>query len=90
MRYSLKNQDKILPHANLDWAIAAEAARLCEKYEKDVFDCGDLSKILGLGKNNIRELMNSRDFPTKTVGNRKFVTALGLAAWMVMEFYNSA
>jgi hypothetical protein len=89
MKYPITPQEKTLPNARLDAAIALEAARLCGKYEKDVFDCDDLMKILGLGKNNVRELMNSREFPTKTVGNRKFVTALGLAAWEAKEFYDS-
>jgi hypothetical protein len=89
MKHSLKSQEKTLPNARLDMAIAAEAARLSDKYEKDVFDCDDLVKILGLGKNNVRELMNSREFPTKTVGARKFVTPLGLSAWMAKEFYQN-
>jgi hypothetical protein len=52
-------------------AAAIEARRLAEKYGKDFLDCEDLVKITGVGRNNIRQLLNSVDFPTIEIGNRK-------------------
>jgi hypothetical protein len=63
-------------------AIAYEAKRLAEKYDKDTFDCKDLQKILNLGKNNVRNLLNSSDFPSVQIGNRKLISALSLASWL--------
>jgi hypothetical protein len=42
--------------------------------------------ILGVGKNNVRELMKSKYFPVLTVGRRKVVSALALSVWMA-RFY---
>ena len=64
-------------------AAAIEAKRLAEKYEKDFFDCEDLTNIMSIGKNNIRELMKSEDFPTIEVGNRKVVSVIAFAMWAI-------
>jgi hypothetical protein len=62
-------------------AIALEAKRLSEKYGKDFFECDDLIKILGVGRDNVRGLMKSKNFPAKTIGGRKVVSAAAFAAW---------
>ena len=62
-------------------AVALEARRLSEKYDKDFLCCDDLMDSMGLGMNNIRQLMSSDDFPTITVGNRKVVSVLAFALW---------
>ena len=59
--------------------ISAEAKRLAERYNKDYLDCEDLMKITGLGKGNVRTLMNRFDFPTTTVGKRKVISVLSFA-----------
>lgn len=61
--------------------IALEAKRIAERYNKDFLDCEDLKKIIGVGKNNIRDLMKSEDFPTIEIGNRKVVSVTAFAAW---------
>ena len=66
-------------------AAALEAKRLAEKYQKDFFDCDDLVNMMQVGKNNIRQLMRSKTFPTIEIGNRKVVSALGLALWLVEQ-----
>ena len=63
-------------------AAALEAKRLSEKYNKDFFDCDDLVKIMGVGKNNIRDLMRSSSFPTVEIGNRKVVSVIGFSLWL--------
>lgn len=64
-------------------AAALEAKRLSEKYNKDFFNCDDLVLIMNVGKNNIRTLMNSTDFPTIEVGNRKVVSVLSFVIWAI-------
>ena len=62
-------------------AAALEAKRISEKYQKDFFSCDDLVEIMGVGKNNIRELMNSGTFPTIEIGNRKVVSVISFVLW---------
>jgi len=70
-------------NADKGLAAAMEAKRLSEKYNKDFLDCDDLIKILGVGKNNVRELMKSQEFPTISIGNRKVVSVIGFAMWLL-------
>lgn len=62
-------------------AAALEARRISEKYKKDFLSCDDLVEIMGVGKNNIRELMGSRRFPTIEIGNRKVVSVISFVLW---------
>ena len=73
--------DTINVYSELGVAAAIEAKRIAEKYGKDYLDCDDLVKIMDIGKNNIRQLMGSDDFPTITVGNRKVVSVIAFALW---------
>ena len=70
-------------NSELGVAAAIEARRLSEKYGKDFFDCDDLVQIMGVGKNNIRNLMGSDSFPTIEVGNRKVVSVIAFSLWSV-------
>lgn len=76
-------------NSDLGVAAALEAHRLSVKYNKDYFDCADLVAIMGVGTNNIRQLMNSDSFPTIEVGNRKVVSVLAFALWSLQptRFY---
>ena len=62
-------------------AAALEAERLAKKYQKDFLNCDDLVKIMKVGKNNIRSLMNSGSFPTIEIGNRKVVSIISFVLW---------
>jgi hypothetical protein len=62
-------------------AAALEARRIAEKYNKDFFSCDDLVEIMGVGKNNVRELMGSGKFPTIEIGNRKVVSVISFVLW---------
>lgn len=68
---------------NSEWGVAAaiEARRLAEKYDKDFLDCDDLVKIMGIGRNNVRQLLNSDSFPTVEIGNRKVVSVIAFTMW---------
>lgn len=61
--------------------ISAEAKRLSDKYGKDYFDCADIIKITGLGRDNVRDLMNRKDFPIMKVGKRRIVSVMAFATW---------
>ena len=69
--------------------VALEAQRLADKYGKDTFDCEDLIVILGVGRNNVRELMRSNRFPTLAIGARKVVSAIALAKWMLSDHFET-
>ena len=69
-------------------AAALEAKRLSEKYGKDFLDCEDLVAIMGIGKNNARQLLNSDSFPTLEIGNRKVVSVIAFTMWLLMKRTN--
>ena len=70
---------------NIDNLIKAEADRLTTKYNKDFLDCEDLIKITGLGRDNVRNLMRSKNFPTTKVGKRQVVSVLNFVTWMTLN-----
>jgi len=84
MRVHAMNE-KITVTSDLGIAAAMEAQRLAEKYGKDFLDCDDLIAILGVGRNNVRSLMCSVDFPILKIGNRKVISVLAFALWSLKE-----
>jgi len=82
-RPAILGEYKALLSINSEIGIAAaiEAQRLAEKYGKDFLCCEDLVSIMGVGKNNIRQMLNSDDFPTMEIGNRKVVSVIAFTLW---------
>lgn len=70
---------------NIDNLIKSEVDRLTTKYNKDFLDCEDLIKITGLGRDNVRNLMRSKNFPTTKVGKRQVVSVLNFVTWMTLN-----
>ena len=70
---------------NVDNLIKAEVDRLTTKYNKDFLDCEDLIKITGLGRDNVRNLMRSKNFPTTKVGKRQVVSVLNFVTWIALN-----
>ena len=70
---------------NIDNLIKGEVDRLTTKYNKDFLDCEDLIKITGLGRDNVRNLMRSKNFPTIKVGKRQVVSVLNFVTWMTLN-----
>ena len=77
----LKSRELFNIQSELGVAAALEAKRIAEKYNTDFLDCDTLVKIMGVGKNNIRQLLNSDSFPTIEVGNRRVVSVIAFALW---------
>ena len=69
---------------NLNELIQAEVDRISTKYNKDFLDCEDLIKITGLGRDNVRNLMRSKNFPTTKVGKRQVVSVLNFVTWLTL------
>ena len=69
---------------NLNELIQAEVDRISTKYGKDFLDCEDLIKITGLGRDNVRNLMRSKTFPTTKVGKRQVVSVLNFVTWLTL------
>ncbi len=63
--------------------IELETNRLSIKYNKDYLTCEDLIKITNLGRDNVRSLMRSKDFPLLKVGNRNIVSVVGFVEWSI-------
>ena len=70
---------------NLNELIQAEVDRISTKYNKDFLDCEDLVKITGLGRDNVRNLMRSKTFPTTKVGKRQVVSVLNFVTWLTLN-----
>ena len=70
---------------NLNELIQNEVNRISLKYSKDFLDCGDLVKITGLGRDNVRNLMRSKTFPTTKVGKRQVVSVLNFVTWLTLN-----
>ena len=69
---------------NLNELIQNEVNRISLKYGKDFLDCEDLIKITGLGRDNVRNLMRSKNFPTTKVGKRQVVSVLNFVTWLTL------
>ena len=76
-------------HINLNNLIQSEVDRISQKYNKDFLDCEDLIKITGLGRDNVRSLLRSKDFPTTKVGKRQVVSVLNFVTWLTTKNSNS-
>ena len=70
---------------NLNNLIQSEVDRISQKYNKDFLDCEDLIKITGLGRDNVRSLLRSKDFPTTKVGKRQVVSVLNFVTWLTTK-----
>lgn len=68
--------------------IQNEVERISMKYNKDFLDCEDLMKITGLGRDNVRNLLRSKNFPTTKVGKRQVVSVLNFVTWQTMQNTN--
>ena len=73
---------------NLNKLIQSEVDRISQKYNKDFLDCEDLIKITGLGRDNVRSLLRSKDFPTTKVGKRQVVSVLNFVTWLTTKNNN--
>ena len=65
--------------------IKMEVDRLSAKYKKDFLDYQDLMKITGLGRDNVRTLLRSKDFPTTKVGKRQVVSLTNFVVWQTLN-----
>lgn len=70
---------------NINDLIQNEVNRISLKYGKDFLDCDDLIKITGLGRDNVRTLLRSKDFPTTKVGKRQVVSVLDFVTWLTLN-----
>ena len=78
---------------NITDIIQNEVNRISQKYNKDFLDCEDIIKITGLSRDNIRNLLRSKNFPTTKVGKRQVVSVLNFVTWLTLnnntnEVYN--
>ena len=70
---------------NITDIIQNEVNRISQKYNKDFLDCEDIIKITGLGRDNVRNLMRSKNFPTTKVGKRQVVSVLNFVTWTTLK-----
>lgn len=69
---------------NIESLIQNEVERISTKYDKDFLDCEDIMKIIGLGRDNVRNLLKSKNFPTTKIGKRQVVSVLNFVTWQMI------
>ena len=70
---------------NITDIIQNEVNRISQKYNKDFLDCEDIIKITGLGRDNVRNLLRSKNLPTTKVGKRQVVSVLNFVSWLTLN-----
>ena len=70
---------------NINNLIQSEVDRISTKYDKDFLDCEDIMKITGLGRDNVRNLLRRKSFPTTKVGKRQVVSVLNFVTWLTLN-----
>ena len=70
---------------NINNLIQGEVNRISQKYNKEFLECEDLIKITGLGRDNVRNLLRSKHFPTTKVGRRQVVSVFNFVTWLTLN-----
>lgn len=70
---------------NINNLIQCEVDRILQKYNKEFLECEDLIKITGLGRDNVRNLLRSKNFPTTKVGRRQVVSVFNFVTWLTLN-----
>ncbi|MCM1556917.1 MAG: hypothetical protein NC087_05225 [Anaeroplasma bactoclasticum] len=77
-----------MSNIKIEELISAEATRLSEKYKKDYLDLKDIMQITGLGRDKVREIMNSKFFPSSKYGKKKTVSIVAFVSWQFKNNMN--
>ena len=76
----------MLANINVEQLISNETQRIANKLGKSFLDCEDIAKITGLGRDNVRALMKSKQFPLITIGRRQVVSILSFVTWQMKNY----
>lgn len=68
---------------NKEELISSEVERISKRYNKDYLELNDIMEITGLGRDKVRTLFNSKNFPTCKIGKKKTVTIMGFVIWQM-------
>lgn len=63
--------------------INAEIERLSKKFNKDYLDIKDVMQITGLGRDKVREIFNSKNFPLSNYGHKQTVSIMAFVIWQI-------
>ena len=63
--------------------INAEIERLSKKFNKDYLDIKDVMQITGLGRDKVREIFNSQNFPSSNYGHKQTVSIMAFVIWQI-------
>ena len=70
---------------HIEELISFDVDRISKLFGKTFLDCEDLIKLTGLGRDNVRALMNSEVFPITKVGRRQVVSVLAFVTWQLTQ-----
>lgn len=63
--------------------ICAEVERLSKKFNKDFLELKDVMQITGLGRDKVREIFNSKNFPLSNYGHKQTVSIMAFVIWQI-------
>lgn len=63
--------------------ICAEVERLSKKFNKDFLELKDVMQITGLGRDKVREIFNSKNFPLSNYGHKQTVSIMAFVIWQM-------
>lgn len=63
--------------------ICAEVERLSKKFGKEFLELKDVMQITGLGRDKVREIFNSKNFPLSNYGHKQTVSIMAFVIWQM-------
>lgn len=82
---NIDNSTNINTSVDVEKLIAIQAELMVKKYNSVCFDVKQLQEILNVGESNVYELIKTKGFPVKKIGNRKIVPAVALARYLIVN-----
>lgn len=68
---------------NIENLISSEIERLSKKYKKEYLELKDVMELTGLGRDKVREIFNSKNFPSSNYGHKKTVSIMAFVIWQM-------
>lgn len=76
---------KLSTDLNAENLIKNEVERLTKKLGKEYLTVKDVMELTGLGRDNAYKLMNDKNFPSYSSGNRKIVSISSFITWQFLN-----
>lgn len=79
----LNRKQKSEAKMKIEELICAEVERLSKKFGKEFLELKDVMQITGLGRDKVREIFNSKNFPLSNYGHKQTVSIMAFVIWQI-------